>query len=295
MASVKLEDRPGVLERKMVYYPKNSTFDDFMKNVSTKLDLQGADGVETVEELADSMIQRQVFVCIEFQHDANLTEFPKNLSYAIRFPSELRKGGTAFLSNWVTNLRFNPWLSTGGPRTKIGNFEDLYGGLPFYFSEGFIFLYDFFFIVISLKKKTANNKIYFSTGFLAVQSAIAASFFEIHAKDNFPHIVMKSFPYPPYTYDVLLSVLKFTFSLFLMLSSIYPCMNTVRFIVYEKQKQLKAAMEIMGLSNSLQWFAWFVRTMIIMLISITLIIISLKVIISSGLDLKFLKNLCRTV
>lgn len=72
------------------------------------------------------------------------------------------------------------------------------------------------------------------------------------------------------------------------LCSAYQCMNTVRFIVYEKEKQLKMAMEIMGLSNCLQWFAWFVRTMIIMLISITLIVLSLKVDI---LILNFIKTL----
>lgn len=181
----------------------------------------------------------------------SLTKLPANLSYAIRFPSELRKGGTFFISNWVTNLRYDPWLSSGGPRSRQGDFEDTFGGLPFYHSEGF----------------------------LAIQNAFAYSFLEKNnpANTNFTRIALRSFPYPPYTYDVLLSVLKYIFSLFLTLCFIYPCMNTVRFIVFEKEKQLKTVMEIMGVSNSLQWFAWFIRTMIIMLISITLITLSLKV------------------
>lgn len=32
--------------------------------------LQGIDGVNTSEALADAMIYRQVFACIEFKHDA---------------------------------------------------------------------------------------------------------------------------------------------------------------------------------------------------------------------------------
>lgn len=182
----------------------------------------------------------------------SLTKLPANLSYAIRFPSELRKGGTFFISNWVTNLRYDPWLSSGGPRSRQGDFKDIFGGLPFYHSEGF----------------------------LAIQNAFAYSFLETNlnpANRNVTRIKMNSFPYPPYTYDVLLSVLKYIFSLFLTLCFIYPCMNTVRFIVFEKEKQLKTVMEIMGVSNCLQWFTWFIRTMIIMLISITLITLSLKV------------------
>lgn len=59
-----------MLERKIVFYPKNSTFGPFMETVSSRLGLQGAEGVETVDALAESMIQRQVFVCIEFKHNA---------------------------------------------------------------------------------------------------------------------------------------------------------------------------------------------------------------------------------
>lgn len=209
----------------------------------------------------------------------SLTEFPANLSYAISFPSELRKGGTFFISNWVTNLRFDPWLSSGGPRSRQGDFEDKFGGLPFYHSEGSTC---FFLFSIHLPREYFFfKKILFfpSEGFLAIQHAFATAFLQEKLGSNYTklQIRMKSFPYPPYTSDVLLSVLKYIFSLFLTLCFVYPCMNTVRFIAFEKEKQLKTAMEIMGVSNYLQWFAWFVRTMIIMLISITLIVLSLKV------------------
>lgn len=62
-----------------------------------------------------------------------------------------------------------------------------------------------------------------------------------------------------------------------MVSFVYPCINTVRFIAMEKEKQLKEAMKIMGLPNWLHWTGWFIKTMAYMTTSITLIVILLKV------------------
>lgn len=158
-------------------------------------------------------------------------------------------------------MLYDPWLSSGGPRSRIGDFQDHYGGLPFYHSEGF----------------------------LAIQNAIAYSYMEKNVNKTYTRILMQSLPYLPYTYDMMLSVLKYVFSSFLTLCFVYPCMNTVRFITIEKEKQLKAVMQIMGVSNCLQWLAWFVRTMIIMLISISLIVLALKV--KHFYSFAFMKNL----
>lgn len=68
--SVKLEDRPNIAERRLVYYPKNEILGDLMTRAATQLKLQGVDGVDKPEALADAMIYRQVFACIEFKHDA---------------------------------------------------------------------------------------------------------------------------------------------------------------------------------------------------------------------------------
>lgn len=62
-----------------------------------------------------------------------------------------------------------------------------------------------------------------------------------------------------------------------MLSFVYPCINTVKFIAAEKERQLKESMKIMGLPNWLHWTGWFVRSIIFMTISITFIVILMKV------------------
>lgn len=154
--------------------------------------------------------------------------------------------------NWHTNLLY-PLFSTGGPRSR----DDDYGGMPFYFQEGF----------------------------LAVQDAIARSFTQLKCIEEkekcengtLPAIKMQRYPYPPYIYDVLLQGLESIVSFFILLSFIYPTINTVRFIAIEKERQLKEAMKIMGLSNWLHWTSWFLRTMMLMIVTITFIVTLLKV------------------
>lgn len=88
---------------------------------------------------------------------------------------------------------------------------------------------------------------------------------------------MQRFPYPPYVDDILLTGLENIVSLIIMLSFVYPCTNTVKFIAAEKERQLKEAMKIMGLPNWLHWSGWFARSMIFMTISISLMVVLLKV------------------
>lgn len=48
-------------------------------------------------------------------------------------------------------------------------------------------------------------------------------------------------------------------------------------ITLEKEKQLKEVMKIMGLSNWLQWAAWFFESLIVLASAATLILITFKV------------------
>lgn len=184
-----------------------------------------------------------------FNYLKNITELPKNLVYTLRFPSELRaktEAKSAF--SWQTNLLY-PLLSGGGPRAK-----------------------------------TSNEGVYYSDGFLTIQNAIAWSYatlrcIEIETCNPHypPKIQMQRFPYPPYLNDKLLDGLKGAVGLFIMLSFVYPIISTVRFIAIEREKQLKEVMKIMGMNVWLHWCSWFVRTMIFMIVSITLMIALLKV------------------
>ena len=63
----------------------------------------------------------------------------------------------------------------------------------------------------------------------------------------------------------------------ILISFFYTCINTVKFITIEKEKQLKEAMKIMGLPNWLHWTAWFVRCLVLLLITISLLIFLISV------------------
>lgn len=88
---------------------------------------------------------------------------------------------------------------------------------------------------------------------------------------------MQRLPYPPYDVDIILDVLIQIIPIFILISFNYSFSTTVRFIAMEKEKQLKEAMKIMGLSNWLHWLGWFIKSMVLLTISITIVVALLKV------------------
>lgn len=96
-------------------------------------------------------------------------------------------------------------------------------------------------------------------------------------KKDIPKVQLQRFPYPPYIDDPLLIALSNFISIVIMLSFVYTCINTVKVITNEKEKQVKEVMKIMGLPNWLHWSAWFVKTFMFVLVSVILIVILLKV------------------
>ncbi|XP_031638209.1 ATP-binding cassette sub-family A member 3-like, partial [Contarinia nasturtii] len=64
---------------------------------------------------------------------------------------------------------------------------------------------------------------------------------------------------------------------FIVISFMFPVGNTVRYITSEKENQLKEAMIIMGVPCWLHWIGWFIRTMIFMIIAISICVAVIKV------------------
>lgn len=73
--------------------------------------------------------------------------------------------------------------------------------------------------------------------------------------------------------DLLVSIIPIN----LVCAFLFSAMNTVRYIVIEKEKQLKEAMNIMGMPSWINWTAWFLRTMIFMMVANSIIVGMLKV------------------
>lgn len=120
---------------------------------------------------------------------------------------------------------------------------------------------------------------YIREGFIALQHAIAREFVRFKSSNGpaFPTVQMQRFPFPPYRYDFLLAGLEEFLAISIVLSFIYPCINTVKMIALEKERQLKEAMKIMGLPGWMHWAGWFVRSIVFLSIIITIMVIVLKV------------------
>lgn len=175
---------------------------------------------------------------------------PKSLSYSLRFPGETRREQSiinfqADFFNWKTNRLFpdeaHEIYSRGEPE----------GGSPYYYLQGF----------------------------LTIQNAIAKSFIEMNnGNKTTPEIVINRFPFPSYTLNVIASQFSLILPLLFLLCLNYTFMNTVRFISIEKENQLKEAMKIMGLAGWMHYLSWFIRTMIMLSITMFLITTFLTVI-----------------
>ena len=84
-------------------------------------------------------------------------------------------------------------------------------------------------------------------------------------------------PWPAYTSDGFIFAIRSTLPLVLILSFIYSVVTLVRMVVDEKEKRLKEAMAMMGLSPVINWTAWFIRAIVMMFFSIVLMIIIFQI------------------
>ncbi|KAK4876911.1 hypothetical protein RN001_009417 [Aquatica leii] len=173
---------------------------------------------------------------------------PPKLTVTFRFPGELRSGASLGAKGfgqytWKTNLLF-PLYQIAGPRGWDMN----EGAEPSYYYEGFLKLQQ------------------------ELSYAIIKHFKHDFNRTSVP-IFMQRFPYPKWVQDLLLTALQTFVGLIIMLSFVYTCISTVKIITTEKEKQLKEAMKIMGLSNWLHWTAWFVKTFLLLLITVSLMVI----------------------
>lgn len=122
-----------------------------------------------------------------------------------------------------------------------------------------------------------NEDVYLDEGFLAVQNSIAKAFLNAIPKGSslnvtMPQINVQRFPKPSRHDEFAAVSLRELIPTFLMLLLCFAFMNTVRLVSIEKEKQLKEAMKIMGLSSWIHYLGWFIRTTI--MLSITMVLIT---------------------
>ncbi|XP_035912164.1 ATP-binding cassette sub-family A member 3-like [Anopheles stephensi] len=235
----------------IAYAPRNDVLERIVGRAARML---GTDvlhqGFNDSESMYNVLVTHNYLAGLEFGDElANITSLPEQVRLAVRFPSEMRTAtlpGAQFWANWCTFLIF-PQYQVYGARNINGSD----GGYP------------------------AN---YFTEGFASVQNAISRAVLEARAgrSDVLPHVELRRFPYPPFYDDPLLRGLENLFPSIIMVAFFYSCINTVKFITLEKEKQLKESMKVMGLDGWIHWMAWFVRTLTLLTVSITLVTVLLS-------------------
>uniref|UniRef100_A0A182K217 ABC transporter domain-containing protein n=1 Tax=Anopheles christyi TaxID=43041 RepID=A0A182K217_9DIPT len=239
------------IELKLAYSPYNDVLDRVVFRAARLL---GNDvlhqGYNDSESMYKDLVTHNYLAGLEFaQQLQNITRLPDRVDVEIRMPSEMRTTtlpGAQFWANWRTFLIF-PQFQVYGARAI--NATD--GGYP------------------------AN---YYAEGFASVQNAISRAVLEAHSggDDTLPHVDLQRFPYPPFYDDPLLRGMENLFPSIIMVAFFYSCINTVKFITLEKEKQLKESMKVMGLNGWIHWTAWFVRTLTLLTISITIVTVLLS-------------------
>uniref|UniRef100_A0A182NHT5 ABC transporter domain-containing protein n=1 Tax=Anopheles dirus TaxID=7168 RepID=A0A182NHT5_9DIPT len=236
---------------KIAYSPRNDVFESIVARAARLL---GTDvlhqGYNDSESMYKDLVTHNYLAGLEFDEEfKNITHLPERVNVAVRFPSEMRTTtlpGAQFWANWRTFLIF-PQFQVYGAR----NINASDGGYP------------------------AN---YYAEGFASVQNAISRAVLEMRhgGHHTLPHVDLKRFPYPPFYDDPLLRGLENLFPSIIMVAFFYSCINTVKFITLEKEKQLKESMKVMGLDGWIHWVAWFVRTLTLLVVSITLVTVLLS-------------------
>uniref|UniRef100_A0A182MJU0 ABC transporter domain-containing protein n=1 Tax=Anopheles culicifacies TaxID=139723 RepID=A0A182MJU0_9DIPT len=244
----------------VAYSPQNEVLEDLLKD-ALEDEIKTARRVTLIplvnaRELESLLMQNNYIGGIEFPDSyANRTDLPQKLRFAVRLPGELRFTGWTF-GNWRTNFMVVPFVQ------GLRNANQSDGGSPNYFREGF----------------------------LTLQAAISRTFIRRQRADYaLPDVSLQRFPYPPYYEDLVLVAMERLLPMIILISFFYTCINTVKFITIEKEKQLKEAMKIMGLPNWLHWTAWFVRCLILLLITISLLVFLISANLTSNTDLSVIE------
>ncbi|XP_044315107.1 LOW QUALITY PROTEIN: phospholipid-transporting ATPase ABCA3 [Drosophila rhopaloa] len=130
---------------------------------------------------------------------------------------------------------------------------------------------------------------YFESGFLLMQEQLSQIFIKWKSKGrkNITSVRMNHFPYPRYVpnhYSESAKVMAYMS----IVSFFLPCITIAKYIVAEKEYQQKAILNAMGFRNSIHWFAWYTKSMVLLLLCV-LIMIS---IFATGMIYEFSNLLC---
>nr|XP_017018280.1 phospholipid-transporting ATPase ABCA1-like [Drosophila kikkawai] len=206
------------------------------------LSLNGSRPYESAMDMEKDMMEYNFMAGIEFGENnggARDPTFPLNLTYSLRFPSELRTAFGEHLVTWNTHQLFEKVVKEG---PRLDRHEEDY---------------------------------YAKEGFLPIQHALTLSWLSQASGRTdleFPSVQLQVFPYRAHTTDDLMKTLREILPLIIVLAFMYPCSVVTRHVATEKELQLKEIMKMIGVENWLHWIAWFVKNYLMLIVIVVFIV-----------------------
>ncbi|RXM35459.1 Retinal-specific ATP-binding cassette transporter [Acipenser ruthenus] len=102
-------------------------------------------------------------------------------------------------------------------------------------------------------------------GFAYLQDMIEHGIIRSHTNKDVPMgLYVQQMPYPCYVDDLFMLTLNRCFPMFMVLAWIYSVSMIVKSIVLEKELRLKETLKVMGVSNGVIWYTWFIDSFLMM-------------------------------
>ncbi|XP_008111746.2 glucosylceramide transporter ABCA12 isoform X1 [Anolis carolinensis] len=126
---------------------------------------------------------------------------------------------------------------------------------------------------------SASQSQIYSRAFVYIQDSIDRAIIELQTGKNAEEIAVQvqAMPYPCYNKDMFLTSVTYSLPFTLMAAWILFIATFVKKLVQEKDLRLYEYMKMMGVNSSSHFFAWFIECATFLLITITFLIIILKV------------------
>uniref|UniRef100_T1IS52 Uncharacterized protein n=1 Tax=Strigamia maritima TaxID=126957 RepID=T1IS52_STRMM len=85
-----------------------------------------------------------------------------------------------------------------------------------------------------------------------------------------PNVSLQLFPIPPYRKDEFILALQTWLPVIIMLSYLFSSINIIKNLVQEKENKIKESLKMMGLSGFLHWAAWYTKSLLCLLVPVSI-------------------------
>lgn len=229
----------------LFYYPHSDELAKLMQRVAFEINPDIAEvevvGLHSRAELASHMFRnsKKVFGYIIFKDwDHETKVIPRELSY------EIRLNGRPRFSDLTRDVSWG----TGSPG------------------------YSYMMSSIRNPKASDGGTMYYSEGFILIQTAMTRAFCVIHDEAIIPEVKLRRFPIPATMNDQLKVYIPVIIVIY-SVAFVLPTIGMTQLLARERKKQLRQIMQIMGIPSWMHYSAWFTTFFVMQVLVCTLIVL----------------------